>query len=1570
MAEARWRITADDSDVRKKLVGIKRLQQDILKQGETVVRRLRDAQRATGNSPNYKQETDGAKAAARASEALAKARLEEAQARKHAAQVTKQDREAQLQFMEALRQSRLAIQAHREAQARANAELIAGRKTLQEYRIEMAKLNLEEKKRRQAEQAARKVLNENSQYRQLNKQLGELRQRSKDVLSEMFILEGQGKKNTVAYKQLADQARGLVAQTQYLDRGLKKIDATLGLHQRNVGNYASALTAISPMFARLNSQLAMMGVNLSEISSSRNGFKQLGSELIGFGKNVGKFLLSPVGLVITALSSLYLLISRNFGTIKEFNSGLINVSKTTGIAGRELTKLGDSIINLSRQLQVVGTDKLLEYATVAGQLGVKGTQNILAFTEALAKLETASDISGEEGGAEIARLLTLVDGGVQHVKSFGDEIVNLGNNFAATEAEILSNATQIAQNVGQYRIGRQEILAFATATKSVGLEAELVGSTFGRTLGAFEKMIRTGKGVGEILKIVGGTAKELSERFKSDASGVFIDYIRGLNELNKAGGSVNAALAKTGVVAIRDQRVIASLATNGYDVLTDAINKSKNAVGALDAEFANKSSALDSQIGRIRVAWNNLILDIENGEGVLGTAVVRFADGLARILDRMSKILNPTGLNEFMASLTSFDIADMIREMNIAYRDAEEVIQSLNDFDVSTANQDKLQEKYKEIEDTVTTLRKQYEIYKKKVNEGVLTEGGKAKLKDYEKLLNTLATYMWQIDRNITTPLPTNDKKKPEETIEEIDNEEKRRREQAYRNQRTLQDKIDDINRDSLRATMKRNEQEVESVKEKYRKIREEIEEFRKDPKNKGFNVDASGLSSAEARELAQVRYRHETEELIKNLNLQRELWQDYESWRMELGEESANNRYAAELEVIKDFKHRIKQEIISIGQQLTASLSGETTVKLTGAEEERLKQLQDMLKSIEDYEQKQRDANLRRVLQDYATFEQRRVRLHKQAQEDMALLDEAGRKERKKALDAELLELYRAEVEGNERLQEFMKTADTSASALALRAMKHGKEFALNLIDGMTGDPEVRAKLRKEMEEFFDHGIEALKDENYGNVVSLISGFDQLIQQATQFDRTMSTALRTIGDMVNQVGQLATTLSRVIGKTGDNLSKTGGIASIVGAVLSVIGSISNAIEQAQQRERDRIAAGIQYSQDYQIRQMEAVTRALERQLELVKDIYGTARIDAYRKSIIDAAKSFEESLGYFDGQRISSDNYAKLFEGKIKGQKYELTGVPEFDMIIEALNSGKSVADYYGARGKEYNRLLAYYRGLIDSGLLKPIEFGFESVADITSEQLDYLYSLIEGSKLDEVTRRQVENIIDQYNLWREATNQLNEELTGSTFKSITDEIVSMFERGTTAAQDFADNFEKLMQKAILNSFKRKYLEEGLQEWYDEFAQAAESDGQLTAEEVSRLEEMYNTIIGNAKSQFEQLKQISGISFDDSQSNPNSLQGAYARASQESIDLLAGQTGAMRLHLYELVKLASANNSNTVNQIDIMNGQLNALIAIERNTGVTAQHSMEYLPYLKSMDTKMGDSLGLQLRAAGKYGF
>src|SRR5690606_23936173 len=122
-----------------------------------------------------------------------------------------------------------------------------------------------------------------------------------------------------------------------------------------------------------------------------------------------------------------------------------------------------------------------------------------------------------------------IDGGVQNIKDFGDEIVHLGNNFAATEKEILSNSTSIAQNVAVYKMGRQDVLAYGTATKAVGIESELAGSKLGKAMKFLEKSIRTGSNVNAVMQLTGLSVDELKTKFKEDSGGVLFKFIEGLN---------------------------------------------------------------------------------------------------------------------------------------------------------------------------------------------------------------------------------------------------------------------------------------------------------------------------------------------------------------------------------------------------------------------------------------------------------------------------------------------------------------------------------------------------------------------------------------------------------------------------------------------------------------------------------------------------------------------------------------------------------------------------------------------------------------------------------------------------------------------------------------------------------------------------------------------------------------------------------------------------------------------------------------------------------------------------------
>ena len=874
MAEVKFKFIGDDSELRKKLANLSKIQSEMTdKFSEDLNKALSNSKSQvfkdiTKDAANAAIQTDRLNKIA-ANKAIVNAkidqidsirRLREERSKEISNLITLKQIESEARTV--LAEKKLITESLTQSEKALHNEYLKTGKDLNVYTLKLKEQAEERRKANQVEREAEKALKasekarkdvereaakneketakrkkqleqESSEYYKLNKALGAVRKEAKDVLAEMFRMERQGHANTLGYEALRKKSEGLTKQTQYLDQGIKKIDASLGLHQRNVGNYGSAIELLGPQFESINQKLSFFGTSIDDLAGKPNAFKELGIAVSGFGKSILSFILSPVGLAISALAGLFALFQSNKQTVIDFDAGLKNVSKTTNITGQDLNNFGDAIVQLSRKLQVVDSSKLLEYATIAGQLGIKGTNDILAFTEALAMLETASDISGEQGGREIARMLTLVDGGVQNVKAFGDEIVNLGNNFAATEKEILSNAEQIAQNVGIYKIGRQDILAFATATKAVGLEAELVGSTFSRTLGEFEKSIRSGKGVNDLLKIIGGTSQELSKRFRDDAAGVFVDYIKGLNGINKAGGSVNEALERTGIIAVRDQRVIASLASNGYDVLTGALENVKTAQGAMQAEFENGSSKIEQQSKRVGIAWDNLVLSIENGSGVIGKSSVAIVGFLADIIDSAGNA--ESRLNKLFAS-KFFSEEFWLRVSSLSTAPIEYFLGT----NATGEEADRVRAETAERKRNGSGRSSSY-------NQNI--DFGKSDYNYYNRKAST------EVIASDVVPIDLGESEAERKKADAANSKARQAREKAQQeakklieDQRQAQARIDEMNEQARRKALSKEDQDILSIQDKYKKAWEQIAKDRE----KGLKVNTSGLKEAEQAEVAQ----------------------------------------------------------------------------------------------------------------------------------------------------------------------------------------------------------------------------------------------------------------------------------------------------------------------------------------------------------------------------------------------------------------------------------------------------------------------------------------------------------------------------------------------------------------------------------------------------------------------------------------------------------------------------------------------------------------------------------------------
>lgn len=199
---------------------------------------------------------------------------------------------------------------------------------------------------------------------------------------------------------------------------------------------------------------------------------------------------------------------------------------------------------------------------------------------------------------------------------------------------------------------------------------------------------------------------------------------------------------------------------------------------------------------------------------------------------------------------------------------------------------------------------------------------------------------------------------------------------------------------------------------------------------------------------------------------------------------------------------------------------------------------------------------------------------------------------------------------------------------------------------------------------------------------------------------------------------------------------------------------------------------------------------------------------------------------------------------------------------------------------------------------LIKSSEGLGETVKKIREMIIGYLSDGV----VDEWEQRELDAYIDSETArldakygWADKYLKEDKELDlGVSSDSLADTIIDGLRAGKTGIKDFSSSFEDMMKTAVLNSLKAKYLEGPLKEFQKKFAELSESGGQLTEAEIEELRQMYADIIKGANTQFDALKEVSGLDFFED--SDNTLKGAFAKASQESIDLLAGQAGAQRV--------------------------------------------------------------------------
>jgi len=393
---------------------------------------------------------------------------------------------------------------------------------------------------------------------------------------------------------------------------------------------------------RLVSSAATQGLNEFGAGAKRAGQKLDGLQLIV--KNTQGAFNSFIGnlgatIVFRAFSGLINGISNSVTNLRAFETALVGVGKTTGLSGDALVKLGQDLEALSKRIPVASTE-LAGMAQTAAQLGVKGTDNILKFTETMARLASATDIIGEQGAIAFARIINVTGESVQNIDRLGSSIVSLGNNFAATESQILTVSNEVAKGGARFGITAEQVLGLSTAMSALGTEAQVGGSTIQKVFSLVE--IAIGKGGSSLEKftsVLGLNNEEFTTLFETKPDQFFLKLVEGLKKSADGGKNLSTSLAELGFNDLRVTKTLGPL-IDRTDLLTEALNLSSKAYKentSLIEESEAAFATLDSNLTTLSNSWIVLTNAIVGG---VVPAINASISGLTKLIDVITENLD------------------------------------------------------------------------------------------------------------------------------------------------------------------------------------------------------------------------------------------------------------------------------------------------------------------------------------------------------------------------------------------------------------------------------------------------------------------------------------------------------------------------------------------------------------------------------------------------------------------------------------------------------------------------------------------------------------------------------------------------------------------------------------------------------------------------------------------------------------------------------------------------------------------------------------------------------------------
>lgn len=286
-----------------------------------------------------------------------------------------------------------------------------------------------------------------------------------------------------------------------------------------------------------------------------------------------------------------------------------------------------------------------------------------------------------------------------------------------------------------------------------------------------------------------------------------------------------------------------------------------------------------------------------------------------------------------------------------------------------------------------------------------------------------------------------------------------------------------------------------------------------------------------------------------------------------------------------------------------------------------------------------------------------------------------------------------------------------------------------------------------------------------------------------------------------------------------------------------------------------------------------------------------------------------------------------------------------------------KTLAEQSKIRGGYTNSSINKVNSLEDIYKLTP-----EQMADIRTHNADVWKNMTDQGKYDKT--EYWEQYTELAGKLEELTEQINENLTQTTFDSMKSDFINNLMDMSKSAKDFSNDFTTMLNQSMLNFALGDLMNKKLKPLYESWANKMKENGgrQLTPTELNNLKEEYDKIVQEGLAIRDNIADITGYkqSYEQSASS-----GSFESMSQDTGNELNGRFTAVQVATegtYEETKLINtkldaivARNGGaecsllTASVNTIMGNVGNIWLAVDEGRTILAQSLM----YLQSIDER-----------------